>query len=72
MSIYPMVREAQIRHAREIDAIERDVNGKLHGDASIGELVALMLLRGWTPPEPVHDQTDLPSAADVRGILADE
>ncbi len=72
MTVFQMVREAQIRHAAEIDQIERDVNGKLGGDATIGELVAIMLLRGWTPPEPVHDQTDLPSAADVRGILADE
>lgn len=44
------MKEARIRHADEIDAIEREVNAVLGGDATVGEIVALMAARGWQRP----------------------
>ena len=51
MSYMLRLKEAQIRHADEIAAIEYDVNRQMGGDCDIAELVAIMLTRGWTPPQ---------------------
>ena len=45
------LKEAQIGHANEIAEIEMDVNRQMGGDCTIAELVAIMLTRGWTPPQ---------------------
>ena len=67
------ILEAQVRHANEAAAIEADVNRHLGGECTIGELVGVMLERGWMPPDTISDDdADLPSAADVRGIMAPE
>ena len=42
--------EARVRHADEIEAIQREVNAILSGDATVGEIVALMVARGWQRP----------------------
>lgn len=35
----------------EVAGIEEQVNLHLGGEAAIGDIVALMLERGWTPPQ---------------------
>ena len=45
------VKEARVRHAFEIDQIERHINQHLCGDAQVGEIVAIMAARGWCPPK---------------------
>jgi hypothetical protein len=43
------LKEARVKHAREIAEIERDIN-RLGGDMDIAEIVALMVRRGWKAP----------------------
>ena len=50
-AIYKSAKEAQIKNAAEIYQIERTVNNLMGGDCDIAELIAVMLMRGWTPPE---------------------
>jgi hypothetical protein len=45
------LKEAKIRHADEIAQIEMEVNHQMGGDCDIAELVALLLMRGWTAPD---------------------
>jgi hypothetical protein len=42
--------EARVRHAREIEEIEREVNSN-GGEATIAELIAIMASRGWRAPQ---------------------
>ena len=51
MSYMLRLKEAQIRYADEIAEIEMDVDRQMGGDCTIAELVALMLTRGWAPPQ---------------------
>ena len=44
------LREMRVKHADDISEIEREVNRLLGGEASVGEVVALLLARGWMTP----------------------
>lgn len=39
------------KHANEIAQVEQEVNRLMGGNATVGEIVALMVVRGWTPPQ---------------------
>ena len=41
--------EARVRHAREIEEIEREVN-RYGGEATVAEIIAIMAARGWRAP----------------------
>ena len=43
------LRAAEATHGAEIEAIEHEAN-TLGGDITIGEIIAIMIRRGWQPP----------------------
>lgn len=43
------IRAAEAQHAADIEAVEHDANA-MGGDLTIGEIVALLIRRGWRPP----------------------
>jgi hypothetical protein len=40
----------RLRYARQINVVEESVNMHMGGDATVGELVSLMIVMGWKPP----------------------
>jgi hypothetical protein len=49
-SIGIRVARTHLLHARQINAVEESVNMHMGGDATVGELVSLMIVMGWKPP----------------------
>lgn len=43
------IRAAEAQHAADIEQVEIDAN-EMGGDLTIGEIVALLIRRGWQPP----------------------
>jgi hypothetical protein len=44
------VARTRLRYSRQINAVEESVNMYMGGDATVGELVSLMVVMGWQPP----------------------
>ncbi len=66
---------ARLRYSRQINAVEDSVDMHMGGDATVGELVSLMVVMGWQPPgdQAVAEAAQIKVAwpEDAKSLLAE-